>query len=164
VIQVLLCNALSTMMFFRFDFWYRLGAMFNGDVPFIQLECQNCAMLPFPTVTIVDALNNALSALSVGMSNPDHGLPSSFHLYQYQQSLRALSNRSKSRIPSPPKGHGHASRWPVNQTVTATNLLQFLPLPEETPHPVNMCNKPFLCLKNRQMVNWLCGKDTLVVW
>jgi hypothetical protein len=90
-IQVLLVSALETEIFFRLAFLNKIGAIVFGVVPSIHEECQNCALFPFPTLTIVDALNKALSVLSVGMSTPHHGRPSSFHLNQYQQTLRALA-------------------------------------------------------------------------
>lgn len=49
------------VMHFHFAFWNKLGAMFDGALPLIQLECQNRALLPFTTATIVNALNNAMS-------------------------------------------------------------------------------------------------------
>lgn len=46
--QALLLRALSTEMFFLLVFTYKLGAKSLGAVPLIQLECQNCALFPFP--------------------------------------------------------------------------------------------------------------------
>ena len=60
----------------------KLGAMFFGEFPLIQLECQNLALSPFPTFTIFDALNRSRSFLSHGMSRPVHGLSACFHLNQ----------------------------------------------------------------------------------
>jgi len=71
--QLLFCSALRTVTFFLLTFKKRLGAIFFGAVPLIQLECQKLVLSPLPTVTIVEALKRSLSMLSQGMSSLAQG-------------------------------------------------------------------------------------------
>jgi hypothetical protein len=95
--------ACFTVMFFRLDFWNRAGAINLGALLFNQLECQNMALSPFPMVTIVDAWNRSLSVLSQGTARPAHGRWTCCHLNHSHRNLSARANRSRSRMPSPPK-------------------------------------------------------------
>ena len=104
--QLLFCSALRTVTFFLLTFKKRLGAIFFGAVPLIQLECQKLVLSPLPTVTIVEALKRSLSVASQGLSRLAQGLSSFFHLYQYQRSRKTLASRSRSRTPSPPRSLG----------------------------------------------------------
>lgn len=80
--------------------------MFLGALPSNQLECQKLAFFPFPSVTIVEALNRSISVLSQGVSKFAHGRSSRFHLNHSQRNLKARAKRSSSRTPSPPKYFG----------------------------------------------------------
>jgi len=53
-IQRFPCSAFCTVIFFLLAFWKSCGAKFFGDEPFNQLECQKSALLPLPTLTIVE--------------------------------------------------------------------------------------------------------------
>lgn len=97
LIQVLLCNSWITGQFLRltrlnslFDTrLYSFGASVLGAAPCSQLPCQNLAFLPFPTVSIMDALKSRRSVASQGVSMPTQGLESSTHSNHNQHNLRA---------------------------------------------------------------------------
>lgn len=101
-IQLLFLRALYTVMFFLVAFLYKLGAMFLGAWPSIQLDLQKSASFPSPMVTVVEAWKRSTSVLSQGSWRPVHALSLHLHLNQSHRSLRALAKRSKSRIPRPP--------------------------------------------------------------
>jgi hypothetical protein len=101
-IQVLLVSALATVMFFLFAFLNSEGAIFLGAWPWIQLEFQNAAIFPLPTVTVVEALKRSSSNLSHGSLMAVHALSLHFHRSHNHLSLSPLAKRSRSRIPRPP--------------------------------------------------------------
>lgn len=82
------------------------GARLSGAWPSTQLEFQNSALVPLPFLTTVEALNNAMSALSQGKSNPVQALSCCFQLNQSHWSRRARAKRSRSFIPKPPLALG----------------------------------------------------------
>ena len=102
-IQWFPCSAFCTERFFLLDFWNRCGAKFFGDEPFNQVECQKSALLPLPTLTIVEVWNKSLFVLSQGIASPVHGHSSFFHWNQSHLSLSARASCSRSSIPSPPQ-------------------------------------------------------------
>jgi hypothetical protein len=101
-IQLLLVSALATVMFFLFAFLNSVGAIFLGAWPWIQLEFQNSAIFPLPTVTVVEALKRSSSVLSQGSFKAVHALSLLFHHSHNRLSLSHLAKRSRSRIPRPP--------------------------------------------------------------
>jgi hypothetical protein len=94
-----------TVMFFLLDFVNKKGAMDFGSRPLIQLECHKLALSPFPIVTIVDELKRSRSVLSQGISKLAQGL-SGDPFCQSHRNLKALANRSRSRMPKPPRSLG----------------------------------------------------------
>jgi hypothetical protein len=95
-----------TDLFFLLTSSKSYGARFLGASPSSQLWCQNCAFVPFPTVTMVDALNNNLSVGLQGNSEPAHGLEGSTQSYHNQRNRSALPNLSRSGTPRPPSSLG----------------------------------------------------------
>lgn len=73
-----------------------------GAFPSAHEHCQNFAVWPFPTVTIMLALKNCLSISSHGMSKPAQGLSGLVHSYHNHRSRRALLKAPSSRILNPP--------------------------------------------------------------
>src|SRR5690242_5392365 len=65
--------SMATDLFFLETSSKRCGARFLGTMPSSQLSCQNLAVLPSPTVTMVEALKRSLSARLQGTSNPFQG-------------------------------------------------------------------------------------------
>jgi hypothetical protein len=82
--------AFITVIFFLFTLWNRVSAKFLGACLLIRLECQNLALSPFPTVTIVEASKISQPVLSHGISSPVNGRSAFCQLNQSQPGVRSV--------------------------------------------------------------------------
>ena len=118
--QFRLSSTLCKLRLFLLEASKILGARFFGDVPLIQEEDQNLAVMPSTMVTYVATLKRSLSVLSLGVSRPTHGFSGATHSNQSHRIRSAREKNSRSRIPRPPS--------PFGMHTLAQETLHFLPL------------------------------------
>ena len=148
LVQLWFSNCSLTMRCFLQANLYKRGAISLGALPCNQDASQNLAVLPFPTVTIVDALKSCRSTSFTGKLPPTHGRSGSFHSNHNQRSLSALLNLSRSRTPSPPNFFSSVHFLPLHQAATTIFLVCSLPK-KTTSNLIDLFDCLFLQLKHR---------------